>query len=243
MQLAFGNHVQYHEDGFWCTLCQRWFLTAEAILSHCRTTTRHEWCERCQEAFDSKQSLEVHRQLSMRHHFCQHCSDSPDFKRYAHLERHYLERHFWCVQCDRFFNSKGDLKAHNKFQHLTCNVCLRAFDKKGDFIKHERIHQPRVFECYICDRSFAQFSNLLLHLQCSPCMDGNKVEEIALGHSQNETFATCHPTDRFWCSCCGACFRSLSSLFQHAEDSPGCSYLLDESECLGNLRAYIGDML
>jgi hypothetical protein len=84
-----GPYLSYHRGSYYCTLCDRYFSSEVALLSHCRNTTQHEWCERCGRVFCDMYALDAHLEASSAHHICHACGDDgPDFNTGHELDAH-----------------------------------------------------------------------------------------------------------------------------------------------------------
>lgn len=89
---------------------------------------------------------------------------------------------------------------------------------------------------------------MLIHLESGTCASGfceTEIDDIACDFVLNEEYV-----DRKWedgqCTFkykCPSCerrdFRTLSALYQHAEDVPNCCYLTEGSGCLADLEEHI----
>ena len=95
------------------------------------------------------------------------------------------------------------------------------------------------YDCWFCDSTWKEFSALLAHLESSRCVKRDRIRTLAFECPEYGFYGN-HLTDQkpFFCFSCRAQFRQISDLFHHAEQTASCSFLLDEKECLGALRAF-----
>ncbi|KAJ5545379.1 hypothetical protein N7535_006232 [Penicillium sp. DV-2018c] len=97
----------------------------------------------------------------------------------------------------------------------------------------------QTYECWFCDLGCLGFSALLYHLEEGRCVKRNRIRSLAFEGPDRNTYCTKFKfTDAFFCVHCCCQFPEASWLFQHAERTPDCMYLLNEMECLGRLRAF-----
>lgn len=105
-----------------------------------------------------------------------------------------------------------------------------------------KAHEDKNLECPACERSFARVSYVLLHLERSRCVSSKKIKRLASEFDQNSYYGTTFINDnsKYYCENCDLTFDRLSSLFQHVEDTPNCSYFDHQSD-LPSLAEYIFD--
>ncbi|KAF7597384.1 hypothetical protein BBP40_006326 [Aspergillus hancockii] len=172
------------------------------------------------------------------------------FALFAHCE--YTSRHEWCAQCQRVFTSFAAKNSHLKcatVHQLRCKVCDRAFRNENDWRMHQQTHQPRDQECYAddCTMLFKTFSGMLIHLESGSCpsgVDEDRVDYLARSY-YNRTFAQTDSDGawRYMCPGCERVYRTLSGLFQHAEDAVNCGRFMAGSGCLERVRQFIEDYI
>jgi hypothetical protein len=97
----------------------------------------------------------------------------------------------------------------------------------------------RTYECWFCPLECLGFSGLLYHLEQGRCVKRNRIRSLAFECPEYGFYGNkLKDIDAFFCFNCHKQFPEISWLFQHAEKTPACSYLLHEKECLGMLRAF-----
>lgn len=126
--MSLGPYLSFDGQVFACDLCDRGFATRNALIAHCRYSTRHSWCERCQRLFVSEESKAAHVRDSSAHNVCFSCGHRPDFQSYDELSSHLEKMHHWCPECELFFPSSGDLQAHDIECHNLCTQCGDYFN-------------------------------------------------------------------------------------------------------------------
>lgn len=93
---------------------------------------------------------------------------------------------------------------------------------------------------------------MLIHLECGTCVSGfceTKIDDIACGYVLNQGYVDWKWEDgrSMFSYKCPSCekrdFRTLSALYQHAEDVPSCLYLTEGSGCLASLEEHIARSL
>ncbi|KAL2003491.1 hypothetical protein VTN02DRAFT_3700 [Thermoascus thermophilus] len=126
-----------------------------------------------------------------------------------------------------------------------CDSCGKYFENENNLRMHERSHEPADLECYgsSCYRNFASFSAMLIHLESGNCDSGtdcNEINDLAVTCFQHKKYSTdiadYYP---YFCPCCSRQFRLLSGLYQHAETTPGCKYLLEQPYSLAKLEHFM----
>ena len=108
--------------------------------------------------------------------------------------------------------------------------------------QHKQTHQPRDYECLGCDHLFKSFSGELIHLESGNCDSGiieEDVDDKAHQCYQNRKYIIRENGWSYICPNCERRYTKLSALYQHAEDSPDCSYLLEHPNCLAKLQHFI----
>ncbi|KAI0053178.1 hypothetical protein FA95DRAFT_1552661 [Auriscalpium vulgare] len=70
----------------YCTLCDKYFPSADARVTHVQMSTNHPECSSCNVRFANKNSLRTHWACSLRHNYCSVCE--RHFKTAAGLKVH-----------------------------------------------------------------------------------------------------------------------------------------------------------
>ncbi|KAJ5779004.1 hypothetical protein N7457_006724 [Penicillium paradoxum] len=98
------------------------------------------------------------------------------------------------------------------------------------------------YECWFCPLVCAGFSGLLFHLEEGRCVKRDRIRTLAFECPEYGFYGN-RLTDEnpFFCWGCESVFPQISYLYHHAEHNPACSYLLNDTECLGVLRAFYID--
>ena len=97
-----------------------------------------------------------------------------------------------------------------------------------NILQHRRVHHPRVFGCYGCEREFSSISGMMIHLEAGTCDSGVGVEEVndwVFSH-ENEVIKDRYDYYKYRCPTCDVVFRFLSGLLQHVE-SQACAEVID----------------
>ncbi|PTU25586.1 hypothetical protein P175DRAFT_0554817 [Aspergillus ochraceoroseus IBT 24754] len=206
-------------------------------------TSEHAWCERCRRVFISDPAKNAHLRESRRHNFCSACPQSRDFKTPEELEDHSVDAHHFCPDCNMYHNSAGELRDHDVVKHYLCVRCDGYFGNDNNLRMHQQKHQTRSMECYGCYQTFKSLSGMLIHLESGNCPSRATEEEI------DNIARKCYQSRKYiisedggWLYRCPSCskeFLKLSALYQHAEDTPRCSFLSKGHECLAKLEHFI----
>ncbi|PYH50116.1 uncharacterized protein BO96DRAFT_505092 [Aspergillus niger CBS 101883] len=244
--MGLGPHLTYNGIEYECLICERSFVSLDALYDHCRQTLRHEWCGKCRRVFVSKPSKISHLRTSNRHHFCPSCPQPRDFESSEELEDHLVDNHHVCLDCNIHHGSAGQLQEHVAQHHL-CTLCDRYFSNENNLRMHQQSHQARTMECYGCYRSFRSLSGMLIHLEAENCPSGTTEEEIDnIAREFYQSWKYRISEDGGWLYKCPSCdkeFSKLSALYQHAEDVPMCSSLVSGHGCLAKLEKFMARSL
>lgn len=82
---------------------------------------------------------------------------------------------------------------------------------------------------------------MLIHLESGSCpcgIDAYEVRDLVCRYHTSDDFTD---MDGYFCPDCYREFPKLSALYQHVEDTPSCSYLLDWSESLSRMERALED--
>lgn len=134
------NAIQYDEvyEEWYCSPCERYFVSKQAIHSHCRNAVVHlgEWCERCEWLFGSQAARTSHLRDSSHHNVCPNCE--VDFHSRAVLDDHLEETHFYCKRCkvyvkdSRGHKSQAVWSHHQIRAHFMCAKCHTYFENQNN---------------------------------------------------------------------------------------------------------------
>ena len=152
-------------------------------------------------------------------------------------EKHLNKKNLQCKVCSRSFRSFKTLNQHLRLhmpQSYKCNTCGKIFTLKKSYqrhIKSHKIHEAdRMFECGICDKSFADLNSWKRHRMCH--MDVRKYscnlcgkafyEKYSLKVHQTSHFYPTFRADRnididskFSCHICGKLLKSRTAMKNH----------------------------
>uniref|UniRef100_A0A1Q3G0E0 Putative c2h2-type zn-finger protein n=1 Tax=Culex tarsalis TaxID=7177 RepID=A0A1Q3G0E0_CULTA len=125
------------------------------------------------------------------------------------------KKHWKCPHCDnKYFSQSGNLKAHinthTGYKPYTCNLCNRSFAQKSNLNYHMKAsHDPqRPFKCNACDRAFSTMDQMVLHLKTK--------------HAQIETATPRQVADKkHFCPYCGKAFAQSFNLKLHVNTHTG----------------------
>ncbi|OAP63651.1 hypothetical protein AYL99_02878 [Fonsecaea erecta] len=239
------NQLQVdHDDGTYsCRACDRDFSSSHGALNHSRFAGVHEgeWCERCERLFVSPLARRAHIVDSPRHNICTPCG--LDFETSGKLDSHDIDVHNMCLPCKREFDSPQALKSHDVAVHNMCAACGKFFNNTNDLMQHKRSHLPPRLGCLGCNRKFAEFAAMMIHLESSSCNSGIDREDVDsyIFDAWRGVPEFCNGwTDDFMYHCpgCETDFRYASALCQHLA-SNACNQepqrIFDDiRECIGS---------
>ncbi|KAE8371987.1 hypothetical protein BDV26DRAFT_274975 [Aspergillus bertholletiae] len=100
-------------------------------------------------------------------------------------------------------------------------------------------------ECCGCYKTFKSFSGFLIHLESGGCLSNiteYDIDDLAREFYQSRKYINDELEARGWLYTCPHCvteFSKLSTLYQHAEDVPSCSYFTKDHGCLAKLERFI----
>jgi hypothetical protein len=134
------NAIQYIESDqeWYCSPCQRIFVSEQAIHAHCRHAAAHygEWCERCEWLFVSPAARIAHKRDSSHHNVCPNCP--IDFRSLTDLYDHMEETDFWCRRCKSYVKdhwgheSQALWRTHQVEAHFMCGKCDTYFENQNN---------------------------------------------------------------------------------------------------------------
>ncbi|XP_052863384.1 zinc finger protein 45-like [Anopheles cruzii] len=159
-----------------CPYCGKYWVSASALVAHCRTHTgeRPFECKFCAKRFTTSTGLDAHerRHLGNKPHRCSICgkrfTESSNMR--VHMRQHTQERPHACKVCNRAFSRvyllQLHMRTHTGEKPYACEFCDRGFSQQGDLVAHRRIHSgERPYVCGICSKSFIKSNGLMQHLK------------------------------------------------------------------------------
>lgn len=99
-------------------------------------------------------------------------------------------------------------------------------------------------ECCCCYKTLKSFSGVLIHLESGSCPSSiteEEIDKIACEFYQSKKYIN-EEFDGGWLYKCPHCemeFSKLSALYQHVEDVPSCSFLINGHGRLAKLERFI----
>ncbi|RXG73124.1 Zinc finger protein 91, partial [Armadillidium vulgare] len=188
-----------------CAKCNTVLHSKSVNLEEFSVNEDHLWlCTLCKLKFNCSDDLQVH-ELEVHGEIklfpCPHCifaSQKLTTLEHHIKSKHHFERRFSCKLCDKEFLRLYDLKLHLnihlELKNYICHLCGKQFNHSSNLHRHARIHtKENPHPCKICNSRFSQVSSLYAHL---------------LTHSNGAS-----------CPDCGARFRSISGLRNHAKST------------------------
>lgn len=132
-----------------------------------------------------------------------------------------------CEICGISFAKRGNkmrhiLTVHNRLKQFECDLCGAKFGLKADLGRHRfRIHESRAFICETCGKSFAEESQLELHVRVTHEEDARPWEcrtcHIRFGRKSSLTRheQTVHQHTRFVCRVCKKSYSQRFDAIRH----------------------------
>ncbi|XP_058060713.1 zinc finger protein with KRAB and SCAN domains 7-like [Anopheles bellator] len=159
-----------------CPHCGKCWVSASALVAHCRTHTgeRPFECRFCAKRFTTSTGLDAHerRHLGKKPYRCSICgkcfTESSNMR--VHMRQHTQERPHACKVCNRAFSRvyllQLHMRTHTGEKPYMCDLCDRGFSQQSDLVSHQRIHSgERPYVCGICSKSFIKRNGLMQHLK------------------------------------------------------------------------------
>lgn len=138
-----------------------------------------------------------------------------------------------CDICGVTFAKRGNkmrhiATVHDRLKQFQCDYCGMKFGLKADLTRHRvRIHESRAFSCTKCSKSFAEESQLVMHMRVTH-EENTKPWECATCHirfgrksSLTRHEQTVHQQTRFACSICKKTYSQRFDAIRHARKVHG----------------------
>lgn len=138
-----------------------------------------------------------------------------------------------CDICGITFAKRGNkmrhiATVHDRLKQFQCDYCGMKFGLKADLTRHRvRIHESRAFSCTKCSKSFAEESQLVMHVRVTH-EENTKPWECATCHirfgrksSLTRHEQTVHQQTRFACSICKKTYSQRFDAIRHARKVHG----------------------
>ena len=214
-----GDDLLVHTDeehSHYCSVCDRLFGDAKALLQHIKSSRAHFYCDECQRSFVDQEALDQHLETSKTHKVsCPHCKEILSKTQHA---QHFCTKHqFKCQQCHKSFESLALLQSHIQSTHRhPCTFCNTVSTNAEDLEAHMNV--CHAFKCDYCTLSFRtaevrQMHTALKHpLFCSRCTVTFKTDGELSGHIRDH-----HPLTYFKCSKCTKMFIDKQALDGHTK--------------------------
>ncbi|KAI5073368.1 hypothetical protein GOP47_0011381 [Adiantum capillus-veneris] len=199
------------DDDFYCSSCERTFISQQALQAHLSQSSRHHYCIDCERDFTNENSLRQHR-ASKRHQApiisCPSC-------RSGFVSASALTKHIEVGGCYNITN-RQIVRSVREWEERIGQPNLLTIPQIGwqnrdidddsctdddscidsTICATERSYNGTHYVCPICDRGFPKLLSLNQHLNSSA-----------------------HEPSEFRCKKCGRQFRVLSALVEHVEKS------------------------
>lgn len=223
-----------------CRICNKSYSFQSGLAGHKKV--KHSdgnfdtfECDFCGKQFKTKQVIKQHLKIHLPTVECHICkAEMKVLSLKAHLrEVHTKHMKVRCQICARAFNSKYQLKEHEKTHNkqFQCQVCSKKFPSQGRLNAHQRdIHDnPRSFSCEECGKKFNQKVGLRNHqiihewhrpkpFMCEKCdystdMKGNFEAHQKVHQRREEKYAAMKNAVN--CEKCGKLSRNKKLLRMH----------------------------
>ncbi|XP_058462898.1 zinc finger protein 93-like [Malaya genurostris] len=143
-----------------------------------------------------------------------------------------------CNKCQKAFESFRELKRHALEEHdelFTIMCCDRSLRSKHEILRHIQHHlNPNCFQCTICEKSYTNKHNLVMHHSNVHVVDNSKRFKCHLCgvHFRNQSLLSSHRKvhEKWECQICHKALSSKSSLKKHLfgmHESPGEKFVCD----------------
>lgn len=137
------NHERLHgKEPLACPTCHKEFLQKRTLLAHIKSHENKTTCRLCGDQFPDEQALNAHQSS-------------------VHLYREKQMRSRMAANAKPRLASKA-----NKNKKYFCDICFRKFGAKHGLTQHKKRQHNiggHIFSCHICNKSFREKSDLMLH--------------------------------------------------------------------------------
>ncbi|KAG7201536.1 hypothetical protein KM043_004287 [Ampulex compressa] len=211
-----------------CSVCKKWFLNNDSMVTHLRMHCGGNQCEVCQQSFQDSSSLHAHMltHVGMSPLECNICQKRFAYKwcLRSHMQMHVLEKPYDGDALQQSFmkrpgpNNEHMLNMEEK--PLECDLCHTTFKEKIHLNRHMLTHtEDRPFKCEICFAAFREKAKLNMHMllhtgnkqfKCTMChrsfAQKTALNNHMLAHSGEKPHA---------CNICEKTYKRKSELIRH----------------------------
>ncbi|XP_004928701.1 zinc finger protein 664 [Bombyx mori] len=206
-------------------------------------------CPVCHKGFTSKAWFNKHmvNEHNGQKYMCNECSKTFNkiTQLKSHMTTHAEDRKFICSTCGKRYKHRKQLtthlRAHSDVRPYACETCNKRFKLKSVLKCHMKVHSDKQYLCSYCGWSFAQASNLAVHIRshtgekphaCGVCGFRAAASSSLRRHARAHARARTH-----LCAHCGKGFYDASALGRHRRthtgelpyQCPGCARAFPDS--------------
>ncbi|KOX76215.1 Zinc finger protein 84, partial [Melipona quadrifasciata] len=207
-----------------CSICKKWFLNNDSMVTHLRMHCSGNQCEVCQQNFQDSSSLHAHMltHVGMSPLECNICQKRFAYKwcLRSHMQMHVLEKPYDNDTLQQKSSLNRHVLTHTEERPYKCDVCFAAFREKAKLNMHMTLHGGnKQFKCTMCHRSFTQKTALNNHMlahsgekphACNICEKTYKRKSELIRHTM------VHTGERpYECKECLMTFREKAKLNSH----------------------------